>query len=844
VVDFSKTKEKLSLSGKITLPTSMDRKDILNKLSKNSGGFITRKGESEVRVVENTSSNLSYSERQRRVKAIEIQEKQAQIQEKLNIEEEALKTLSNEVFQPISPKIPHEVALDTTPSAMTDALKHKVKIEIKHTPKEEPKKQDEVPVFTFKQGGDTIIQLEDIEKETPKAKVDKRDKSLIEKMMKHYKYLEFDSDVEIEKLQKGLELRTALEEKRKGGQVNDEEVAINSVASENDEEVVKIRREAYFSRHNRRPLKKRDNSKVFIQKEIELYDKNIVLDVARNLAMKVEDLTRKLKQYGIYVKENDIIDGDAAELVIEEMGHIVKRKKRLTAEDKLKREQIFANLKSVPPVVTIMGHVDHGKTTLLDALRNANVASGEAGGITQHIGAYQTILENGKKITFIDTPGHEAFTSIRERGANITHVIVLVVAADDGVMPQTVEAIKHAKKAAVPIVVAINKIDRPNADVQKVKNALLAYELVPEDLGGDVIFVPISAKTGENLDQLCEAILLQAEVLDAKAEWEALASGIILEGKLDKQKGVIASLLVQNGTLKVGDVIVADSYYCKIRLMTNDKGESIKIAEPSTPVEVYGLPDVPTPGASFNVVETEKLAKEIAEHRREKKMEKKKDVKSAFSNFFKPKEEKKYINIVIRADVQSTIEAIKYSIWNIKIPKEIEIKIMQSSVGQVSEADITLAKTYNAIIFAFSTKLGSKEEEFAKKNGVIIKQHSIIYNIVEDVKEIVISNLSPIIKDEVIGEVEVRAIFDIVKSGKIAGSMVKKGVAKRNAIVKVFRNGIQIAEGKLKTLKHFKEDVKELAQGNECGIQIEGFEEFIIGDFLQIIERTEEKRTL
>jgi translation initiation factor IF-2 len=833
-------------TGKISLSKGLKKEDILKKLNtEENKGFITRKGEdysSSSSNQKNEGFGLSYAEKQKRIKALETQEKQEKEVKKPEVK---IKLEEMAVSQPIvETKMEErkEPELKEAPTINQNAL-NAVKIEAKQ-PKEEVKKEVETPIFAFKQG-DKIISVEDIVKESAQVKVDKRDKSLIEKMMKHYKYLEFDSDNEIEKLQKGLELRQALEEKRKGSATNyDDDILVNSVSSDVDEEVVKIRREAYFSRHNRKPAKRKDYSSSFTQKEIDIYDKNIVLDVARNLAIKVEDFIKRLRSYGIYLKEADLIDGDTAELVIEEMGHIVNRVKKLTAEDKIKKEQILANLKSVPPVVTVMGHVDHGKTSLLDALRKASVAEREAGGITQHIGAYQTVLENGKKITFIDTPGHEAFTAIRSRGASVTHVIVLVVAGDDGIMPQTIEAIKHAKSAGVPMVVAINKIDKPNVDVNRVKNELLAHEVVSDEFGGDVICVPVSAKTGQNLDKLCEAILLQAEMLDAKAEWDAPASGTVLEGKVDKQKGVIASLLVQNGTLKTGDIIVIESSYCKVRLMVNDRGESVKSAEPSMPVEVYGLPDVPTPGASFNVVENEKLAKEIAEHRREKKVEQKVDVKSAFGAFFKPKEEKKQFNIVIRADVQSTIEAIKYSIEQIKVPSEVDVRVMQASVGQVTEADVNFAKNYKAVIFAFSVKVGSKEEELAKKNGIIIKQHSIIYNIVDDVKEMVASILSPIIKDEVVGDVEVRAIFDIMKSGKIAGCMVKKGVARRNAIVKVIRAGLQVAEGKLKTLKHFKDDVKELAQGNECGIQIEGFENFAVGDMLQIVDRTEEKRVL
>lgn len=858
----NKNNEKLTVSadklkGTIKLSGGLTKGDILNKLKLSNdstrGNLITRRGEAEVQPIQQMPEEafgLSNNEKQRRLKALEQDTEKEKKKEDIKqakkkaIEEEAL-----EEFVEIEETKPIEEVKSKIDSQI-NAASLNVKVDVSSKPNKSSKqevKEKEAPVITFKQS-ENLVSIDDIKKAEPQVKVDKRDKSVIEKMMRHYKYLEFDNDSEIESLQKGLELRTALEERRKGlqdGKPQDEDVFIQSSTGDVDEEFVKIKREAYFSRYNKKPSKKNYSAPNFIQKEIEIYDKNIVIDVARELAVKVEDFLRKLKNYGIFVKENDVIDGDAAELVIEEMGHVVKRVKKLTAEDKLTKVINSENLKSVIPVVTVMGHVDHGKTSLLDALRKADVAEGEAGGITQHIGAYQTTLENGKKITFIDTPGHEAFTAIRERGANVTHVVVLVVAADDGVMPQTIEAIKHGKAAAVPMVVAINKIDRPNADVTRVKNELLAQGLVSDDLGGDVIFVPVSAKTGKGLKELCDAILLQSEVLDLKAEYNISASGAVLEGKLDKQKGVVGTLLVQNGTLKIGDIVVVESAYFKVRTMVNDKGESLKQAEPSMPVEVYGMSDVPTPGANFNVVESEKLAKEITAHRKDKKQEAlAKTSQIGFGAFLKKGVEKILFNIIIRADVQSTIEAIRHSINGIKIPKELEIKIMQATVGNVSEADVTFAKTYNAVIFSFVSKVGPKEEELAKRLGVTLKQHSIIYKIIDDIKEMLSEKLPPIIKEENIGDVEVRAIFDISKSGKIAGSVVKKGVAKRNAIAKVFRNGVFIAEGKIKTLKHFKEDVKELAQGNECGIQIEGFESFLVADTIQVVERTEEKRVI
>lgn len=840
------------LGGKISFSGGLDKEAIMKRFSmqKKPDGLIVRKGSDEEEQVPENTSGLSRLEQQRRMTALDKSKRTSTVkaperrkEKVVAIEDMAIEEITDSQNIEHSHFKPTSFGINQIVSGGAIKLEEDIILPAKDAKK---KTQPESPIITFKQGDGNLSVLEDIIKSETETKVDKRDKTLIEKMMKHYKYLEFDSDAEIEDLQKGIELRNTLEDKRKNTESASEDVQISS-AGEADEEIIKVRREAFFSRHNRKPTKKRTTSHNAVVKEVDIYDKNLVIDIAKNLGVKVEILIKKLKSFGLSLKENDIVDGDTAELAVEEMGYLFRRVKKLTAEDKLIKQGSDANLRPVVPVVTIMGHVDHGKTSLLDALRRTNVAGKEAGGITQHIGAYQTTLSNGKKITFIDTPGHEAFTAIRARGASVTHVVILVVAADDGIMPQTIEAINHAKAAGVPIVVAINKIDKPGVDIQKIKNELLSHSLVSEDLGGDTIFVPISAKLSTNLDKLCEAVLLQAEVFDAKADCSALASGVVLEGKLDKQKGVVSTLLVQNGTLKTGDVIIIDDSYFKARLIVNDMGESIKFAEPSMPVEVYGLANVPIPGSSFNVVENEKLAKEITTHRRDKKVEAagKQTTgfsKASFDEFLKNKQEqKKAINIIIRADVQSTIEAIKHSIASIKVPSEIEIKIMQSMVGNVTEADILLAKTNGAMIFSFASKLASKEEEIARRNNVVIKEHSIIYKLTEDINAMINDKLAPVIKDEIIGDAEVRTVFDITKAGKIAGCMVKKGVVRRNTIVKILRNGVFISEGKLKTLKHFKEDVKELAQGNECGIQVEGFEDFKAGDTLQIVERTEER---
>lgn len=828
---------------KITLSSKISQDAIRERLKGSSAkaSLITRKGAEEAKPEMDYNSGLSYNEKQRRLKALEDENMKEKEEEKPAFTFKSVPDISESSVNSAKKEVAKKEAEQITANFSEVKMNEKVILEKE---KVEVKKSEEVeqePIIHFKQVERTLIE----EPNEPVVKVDRRDKTVIDNIMKFYRYIEFDSEEEIKDLQKGLDLRNALEDKRKNlGTTQEEDLNIISSTNDVDEDVVRVRREAYFSRHNKRSVKRKHHAKDFIPKEVDIFDQNLVQDIARNLGIKVELLIRKLRTFGVFVKEEDIIDGDVAELAVSELGHVVKRTKKVTAEDRLRKKADNISLKPIIPVVTVMGHVDHGKTSLLDALRGEDIASREAGGITQHIGAYQTVLENGKKITFLDTPGHEAFSAIRERGASVTHVALLVVAADDGVMPQTIEAINHAKAAAVPIVVAINKIDKPNADVQKIKNELLAHEIVADDLGGDVIFVPISAKNRTNLDKLCEAILIQAEILGAKAEYGVPAAGTVLEGKIDKQKGIVATLIVQNGTLKTGDIVVIDSSYFKVRTMMDYTGATVKIAEPSTPVEVYGLSEVPFPGLEFHVVENEKIAKELTAHRKNKKIEEEQKNKIDISSFFETKKDKKVLNIVIRADVQSTIEAIKQSLNGIKMPEAIGFKIMQFGVGGVTEADIKFAKTYDAVIFAFSVKVPSKEAELARKLGVTLKEHSIIYNIVDDVKDMLSENLPPIIKDEMIGEVEVRAVFDISKSGKIAGSFIKKGAVKRNAIVKVMRSGVEIFEGKLKTLKHFKDDVKELAQGNECGIQIEGFEDFAPLDILQIILRTTEKRKL
>jgi translation initiation factor IF-2 len=495
-----------------------------------------------------------------------------------------------------------------------------------------------------------------------------------------------------------------------------------------------------------------------------------------------------------------------------------------------------------------MGHVDHGKTSLLDALKSTNVVSREAGGITQHIGAYKVELVNGKSISFIDTPGHEAFTEMRIRGAKVTDIVVLVVAADDGIKTQTVEAINHAKAANVPIIVAINKIDKPDINIDKVKNELLSHGLVSEDLGGDIIIVPVSALKKTNLDKLEEAILLVAEMQDLRASSKGAASGAVIESRVDKGRGVVTTILVQRGILKIGDLVVAGSTFGRIKRMNNDKGIDVEAAYPSDPVEIYGLDEAPMAGDRFNVVSHEKQARDIAEYRLRKAKEKKVSTsgKSSLEELFLKASGEgmvKDLPIILKADVQGSIEAITGSLG--KLPNtEVNPKIIHTGVGAITESDVNLAMASKAIILGFNVRAVNNAASLADREKVDLRYYSIIYNLIDDVKAIMTGMLSPIIREEYIGSVDVRQIFNITKVGKVAGSYVTKGMIKRGAGVRLLRENVVIHEGKLKTLKRFKDDVKEVKEGFECGIAFENYDDIRVGDTLEVFEIVVEKKQL
>ena len=590
----------------------------------------------------------------------------------------------------------------------------------------------------------------------------------------------------------------------------------------------------------------RTKQKIFKLTEITIPESISVKDLAAELKKTSSEVIMKLMSLGIMATLNNDLDFDTAFLVASEFGVTANKKQEVTEEDILfdESEDKEEELVERPPVVVVMGHVDHGKTSLLDVIRKTNVIGGEAGGITQAIGAYK-VKVNDREITFLDTPGHEAFTQMRARGAQITDIAILVVAANDGVMPQTVEAINHAKSAGIPIIVAINKIDLPDSNPQRVKEELMKYELVPEEWGGDTIFVEISAKNNINIDGLLEMVLLQADVLELKANPNKQAKGAVIEARLDKNKGAIASVLVQRGRLDVGDTVVVGTSIGRIRSMVNDKGKKVKEAGPSTPVEIMGLTEVPEAGDIFYEVKDEKVAKHLIERRKRNQREKSINAMTAvtLNNLFNQMEEGKLkqLNLIVKADVQGSVEALKQSLEKLS-NEEVRVKVIHSAAGAVTESDVTLAKVSNAIIIAFNVRPVATAKIVAEKEEVEIKQYSVIYQAIDDVEAAMKGLLDPKFEEELIGTAEIRQIFKISNVGTVGGAMVLTGKIERNAGVRVIRDDVVIHEGKLISLKRFKEDVKEVAKDFECGIQLEKFNDIKEGDIIEAFIMKEIKR--
>jgi translation initiation factor IF-2 len=614
--------------------------------------------------------------------------------------------------------------------------------------------------------------------------------------------------------------------------------------------VVKTRSLASIKR-----AKEKEKRKLTQEKQEKIYREVIIPEIinvgelSNRMAERVADVIKELMKLGIIASSSQSIDADTAELIATTFGHSVKRVQESDVENILIIEEDDPkDLQPRAPVVTVMGHVDHGKTSLLDALKSTDVLSGEAGGITQHIGAYRVTLTGDRKITFIDTPGHEAFTQMRTRGTKITDIVVLVVAADDGVKAQTIEAISHAKAANVPIIVAINKIDKPDINLERVKNELLSHEVIAEDFGGDVMVIPVSALRKVNLDKLEEAILLLADMLELKANPKGSAAGVVIEARVDKGKGVIVTALVQRGTLKIGDIVVAGSVYGKVKRMNNDKLVDITNVYPTEPAEIYGLNDSPLAGDTFNVVQNEKQARDITEYRLRKSKERKISVTKRASLedlFIKASGGKgtKELSVIIKGDVQGSIEAIIETISKLQ-NDEVKLRVLHNAVGGITDSDISLAKASNAIILGFNIKANYNLSNVTDKDKVDIRYYSIIYNLIDDLKMIMNNMLDPIIREQYIGSVEIRQIFEVSKVGKIAGSYVTKGIIRKGAKVKLLRDSVIIHEGKLKTLKRFKDDVKEAKENFECGIAFENYDDIKIGDIVEVFEVIEEKQRL
>ncbi len=583
-----------------------------------------------------------------------------------------------------------------------------------------------------------------------------------------------------------------------------------------------------------------------IAREVLIPDVITVQELANRMAEKTADVVKTLMKLGVMANATQSLEADIAQLVAEELGHKVSITKEDDILNEIKDLEDDENsLIKRPPVVTIMGHVDHGKTSLLDAFRKTNIVSGEAGGITQHIGAYQ-INNNNKKITFIDTPGHAAFSNMRARGSQTTDIIILVVAADDGIKPQTIESIAHAKSANVPIIVAINKVDLPNSDPDKIRNELLSHEIVVEKLSGEVLDIEVSATKNTNLDKLEEAIHLQADLLDLKSNPNTSARGVIIESKLEKGRGSVATVLVQKGTLKVSDIFVSGSEWGKVKALLDDKGNNLKNAEPSVPVEVLGFDSNPLAGDDFVVVENEATARKIAEYRTGKiQIQKNTVAKSNVEEMFAKinKGEATSLPVVIKTDVQGSAEAIENSLIKLST-EEVMVNVIFKGVGAITESDVALAGSSNGFIVGFNVRALPHARDFAKRDGVDIKYYSIIYELIDDVKNLLSGLLKPDISEKITGNVEIREVFNISKLGNIAGCMVKEGYISRKSIIRILRDSIVIHTGQISSLKRFKEEVSEVKTGFECGVMIDNYSDIKVGDIIETYEEVSTNRKL
>ncbi len=652
-----------------------------------------------------------------------------------------------------------------------------------------------------------------------------------------------------DKIKKAAPKPTRTTGERKGGRITITQALNKDYERDRGPSLAAQRRAREKARLAAQPFQEPTEKRI---REVILPETITVQELANRMAESGKEVIKTLMKMGVMATNSEMIDADTAELIIEEFGHKVKRVTDADVEIGLDdHEDEEHELLPRPPVVTIMGHVDHGKTSLLDALRETDVVAGEAGGITQHIGAYQVTLSTDDKITFLDTPGHAAFTEMRARGANVTDIVVIVVAANDSIMPQTIEAISHAKAAEVPIIVAVNKIDLPDANPMKVKQDLLQHEIVIEEMGGDVQCVEISAKNKTNLDKLEEAIILQAEILEIKANPNRTAQGFVVESKMEKGRGSVSTVLIQKGTLRIGHVFVAGAAFGKVRALINDKGQHVKEAIPGQPVEVLGADSTPLAGDIFNVTKDESKAREVAEYRAKKI----KDVQAAnavkdrttMEQILLQREEgeKTKLPIIIRGDVHGSVEAISGSLDKMVQENEgIEVNILFSGVGGITESDVILANASGALIIGFNVRANAQARALATRDGVEIRYYSVIYNVIDDAKAILTGMLAPTIREEYIGQAKIKEVFNITKVGKIAGCEVSEGSVKRGSKVRLLRDDVVIHEGMLKTLKRFKEEVKDVKQGQECGMAFESYDDLKEGDVIECFEIIEEERVI
>ena len=622
-------------------------------------------------------------------------------------------------------------------------------------------------------------------------------------------------------------------------------LTITRALSDDDD---RMRSVASFRRQLNRAHRQQQAPAVAGPREVVIPETITVAELANRMARRGVDVIKILMKSGQMVTVNDTIDADTAELVATELGHSVKRVAESDVLEGLRGQGDNAeDLESRPPIVTVMGHVDHGKTSLLDALRKTDVAAGEAGGITQHIGAYQVQLPSGAKITFLDTPGHAAFTAMRARGAKVTDLVVLVVAADDGVMPQTVEAIAHAKAAGVPMIVAINKVDKADSNPQRVKNELLQHEIQVEEFGGDVLAVEVSAIKNIGLDKLEEAILLQSEVLDLKANPQRSADGAVIEAKLDKGRGPVATVLVQRGTLHHGDIVVAGAEWGRVRALVNDRGESVTQAGPSEPVEVLGLSGTPEAGDEFVVVESEARAREVTEYRGRKRRESRQATisRQSLDQLLKSRKdgEKRLLPLVVKTDVQGSLEAIEGSLEKLGTG-EVAAQLLHGGVGGITESDVILAHASGAAIIGFNVRANAQARDRARRDGVEIRYYNIIYNVIDDVKAVLSGMLAPETRERFLGNAEILEVFNISKVGKVAGCRVTEGMVRRGAKVRLIRDDVVIHEGELSTLKRFKDEVREVQAGQECGMAFANYQDIQKGDVIECYDVETIKRTL